>query len=107
MQLARFIFHVWGEDGLGGVDPVLYQQDWDHVLDGIVDEVVGTSNLLEKVLGVMEGLIRGGYYLDSIFDPSAVDRSGPYSWAGAGEYGPRHTWIINPETGPRLTQNKN
>ena len=64
-----------GEDGLGGVDPVLYQQDWDHVLDGIVDEVVGTSNLLEMVLGVMEGLIMGGFYLDSIFDPSAVDRS--------------------------------
>ena len=27
------------------------------------------------VLGVMEGLIRGGYYLDSIFDPSAIDRN--------------------------------
>ena len=39
------------------------------------DEVVGTSNLLEMVLGVMEGLITGGYYLDSIFDPSAVDRN--------------------------------
>ena len=25
------------------------------------------------VLGFIEGLIRGGYYLDSIFDPSAVD----------------------------------
>ena len=64
-----------GEDGLGGLDAVLYQRDWDHVLDGIVDEVVWTSNLLEMVLGVMEGLIRGGYYLDSIFDPSAVDRN--------------------------------
>ena len=29
---------------------------------------------LEMVLGVMEGLIKGGYYLDSISDPSAVDR---------------------------------
>ena len=53
-----------GEDGLGGVDPVLYQQNWDHVLYGIVDEVVWTSNLLEMVLGVIEGLIRGGFYLD-------------------------------------------
>ena len=24
---------------------------------------------------IKEGLIRGGYYLDSIFDPSAVDRN--------------------------------
>ena len=29
-----------GEDGLGGLDAVLYQRDWDHVLHRIVDEVV-------------------------------------------------------------------
>ena len=39
-------------------------------------------NLLEIVLEVMEGLIRGGYYLDSIFNPSAVDRNA-------------HTFIVN------------
>ena len=49
-----------GEDGLGGVDPALYQRDWDLVLQGIEDEDVGTSNLLEMVLGVLEGQIRGG-----------------------------------------------
>ena len=27
------------------------------------------------VLGVMEGKIRGGYFLDSILDPSVVDRN--------------------------------
>ena len=30
---------------------------------------------MEMVLGVMEGQIRGGYFLDSILDPSVVDRT--------------------------------
>ena len=29
---------------------------------------------MEMVLGVMEDQIRGGYFLDSILDPSVVDR---------------------------------
>ena len=61
---------------MGGLDAVLYQRDRDHVLEGIEDEVVGTSNLLEMVLGVQEGQIRGGYFLDSILDPSVIDRNG-------------------------------
>ena len=63
-KITLFQISYKGEDGLGGVDAVLYQQDWDHVLQGIEDEVVGTSNPLEIVLGVMEGQIRGGYFLD-------------------------------------------
>ena len=59
---------------MGGLDAVLYQRDRDHVLEGIEDEVVGTSNLLEMVVGVMEGQFRGGCFLDSILDPSVIDR---------------------------------
>ena len=62
-----------GGDGLGWVDGVLYQWDWDHVLEGIVDEVLGTLNLLQMILGVIEGQIRGGYFPDCILDPSVVD----------------------------------
>ena len=29
---------------------------------------------MEMVLGVMKGQIRGGYFLDTILDPSVVDR---------------------------------
>ena len=39
------------EDGLGGVDAVLYQWDWDHVLEGIVDEVLNTKNAEFKDFG--------------------------------------------------------
>ena len=35
----------------------------------------GTSNLLDMVLGFMEGQIWGGYFLDSILDPSVIDRT--------------------------------
>ena len=66
-----------GGDGLGWVDAVLYQWDWDHVLEGIVDEVLGTLNLLQMILGVIEGQIRGGYFPDCILDPSVVDPTGP------------------------------
>ena len=62
-----------GGDGLGWVDAVLYQCDLDHVLEGIVDEVLGTSNLLQMVLWVMEGQIRGDYFPDYILDPSVID----------------------------------
>ena len=51
-----------GGDGLGGVDAVLYQEDWDHVLAGKEDGVVGTSNLLEMVPGVLEGQTSGGLF---------------------------------------------
>ena len=62
-----------GGDGLGWVDAVLYQWDWDHVLEGIVDEVLGTLNLLQMILGVIEGQIRGGYFPDCILNPSVID----------------------------------
>ena len=32
---------------------------------------------MEMVLGVKEGQIRWGYFLDSILDPSVVDRNAP------------------------------
>ena len=52
------------------MDAVLYLQDRDHVLVGKENEVVGTSNLLEMVPGVLEGQTSGGLFLNSIFDPS-------------------------------------
>ena len=51
-----------GKDGSGGVDPLLYQQDCNHVLEGKEDGVIGTSNLLEMVLGVLEGLFNRGLF---------------------------------------------
>ena len=51
-----------GEDGLDGVAAVLFKKDWDHVLEGKEDGVVGTSNLLEIVLGVLEGLFGKGLF---------------------------------------------
>ena len=52
-----------GEDGLGGVAAILYQQDWDHVLKCKEDGVVGTSNLLEMVLVVLEVSVADGYLI--------------------------------------------
>ena len=53
----------------------------NHVLVGIVDEVVGISNLLQMDLGVLEGQTRGGYFLDSIFDPSVNQCNVHTCWA--------------------------
>ena len=39
------------------MDAVLYLRDRDHVLAGKENGVVGTSNLLEMVPGVLEGHI--------------------------------------------------
>ena len=43
-------------------DDVLYHLTKNHVLVGIVDEVLETSNLLQMEIG--------DYFLNSIFDPS-------------------------------------
>ena len=51
-------------------DDVLYLLAKNHVLVGIVDEVLETSNLLQMDLGALEGQTRGDYFLNSIFDPS-------------------------------------
>ena len=56
-----------------GKDDVLYLLASNHVLEGIVDEVLGTLNLLQMILGVIEGQIRGGYFPDCILDPSVTD----------------------------------
>ena len=48
-----------------------------RILEGIVDEVLGTLNLLLMILWVMEGQIRGGYFPDYILDPSVIDCSDP------------------------------
>ena len=69
-----------GRDGLGWVDAVLYQWDWDH--EGIVDEVLGTLNLLQMILGVIEGQIRGGWYFGPLRDRLY---STPAPAPGAGE----------------------
>ena len=53
-----------------GKDNVLYLLAKNHVLEGIVDEVLGTLNLLQIHLGALEGQTREDYFLDSIFDPS-------------------------------------
>ena len=58
---------------MGGNPLIVVQWDRDHVLEGIVDEVLGTLNLLQMILGVIEGQIRGGYFPDCILDPSVVD----------------------------------
>jgi len=41
-------------------DDELYLLACDHVLAGVVDEVMGIENLLGMILGVLEGLINGG-----------------------------------------------
>ena len=38
----------------------------NHVLEGIVNEVLGTLNLLQMNLGALEGQTRGDYFLDAI-----------------------------------------
>ena len=45
-----------------------------HVLEAVEGKDLGAKFFLGMVLGVMEGQIRGGYLLDSNFDPSAIDR---------------------------------
>ena len=57
------------------MDAVLYLRDRDHVLVGKENGVVGTSNLLEMVPGVLEGQTSGGLFLNSIFDPSVIGAS--------------------------------
>ena len=49
---------------------VLYLLAKNHVLVGIVDEVLETSNLLQMDLGALEGQTSGDYFLNSIFDSS-------------------------------------
>ena len=53
-----------------GKNDVLYLLASNHVLEGIVDEVLGTLNLLQMNLGALEGQTRRDYFLDSTFDPS-------------------------------------
>ena len=59
-----------------GKDDVLYLLASNHVLEGIVDEVLGTLNLLQMEVGAPEGQTRGDYFLDSIFDPSVYQSTG-------------------------------
>ena len=47
-----------------------------YVLEAIEGEDLGPKFFLGWFLGVMEGLIRRGYFPDSIFDPSAIDPNG-------------------------------
>ena len=54
------------------MDTVLYLQDRDHVLVGKENGVIGTSNLLEMVPGVLEGQTSGGFFSNSIFYPSVI-----------------------------------
>ena len=51
-------------------DDVLYLLAKNHVLVGIVDEVLVTLNILQMDLGALEGQTTGDYFLNSIFDPS-------------------------------------
>ena len=57
------------------MDAVLYLRDRDHVLVGKENGVIGTSNLLEMIPGVLEGQTSGGLFLDTIFDPSMIAAS--------------------------------
>ena len=59
-----------------GTDDVLYLLAKNHVLVGIVDEVLGILNLLQMDLGALEGQTRGDYFLNSIFDPTVNQCSG-------------------------------
>ena len=61
-----------GEDGWKGGDDKLLLLAWDHVLAGIVDEVIGIENLLGIILGILEGLINRGLFRFSVFTPSSV-----------------------------------
>ena len=62
-----------------GKDDVLYLLASNNVLEGIVDEVLGTLNLLQMDLGALEGQTRGDYFLNSIFDSSVNQYSAHYS----------------------------
>ena len=53
-----------------GTDDVLHLLAKNHVLVGILDEVLKTLNLLQMDLGAQEGQPRGDLFLNSIFDPS-------------------------------------
>ena len=66
------------------MDAVLYLRDRDHVLVGKENGVVGTSNLLEMVPGVLEGQTSRGLFLNSIFDPSVIGASGHPQPSGLG-----------------------
>ena len=46
-----------------------------HVLDAIGEKYLDPTLFLEMVLEVVEGLTRGGYFPDSMFDPSATDHN--------------------------------
>ena len=60
-------------------DVVLYLLAKNHVLVGIVDEVLETLNLLQMDLGALESQTRGGtVFLNSIFDPSVKQCSGEF-----------------------------
>ena len=65
IRITLFQISDMGGDGLGGVDAVLYQEDLEN-------GVVGTSNLLEMVPGVLEGQTSGGLFSNSLFDPSVI-----------------------------------
>ena len=45
-----------------GKDDVLYLLASNNVLEGIVDEVLGTLNLLQMDLGALEGQTRGSIF---------------------------------------------
>ena len=85
------------------MDAVLYLQDRDHVLAGKENGVVGTSNLLEMVPGVLEGQTSGDLFLNSIFDPSVIGTTGHTSsrrhrgapvQAAASPAASRHTPVV-------------
>ena len=52
-----------------GKDDVLYLLASNHVLEGIVDEVLGTLNLLQMDLGALEGQTRGDLFFKFHFWP--------------------------------------
>ena len=57
-----------------GVDLGIYKHLL-NVLVGIEDEVLGTLNLLQMDLGVLEGQTSRGLFSNSIFDPSVIGAS--------------------------------
>ena len=70
------------------------------VLVGKEDGVVGTSNLLEMVPGVLEGQTSRGLFQNSIFDPSMIGASiepnfTPESWVGVSLSQMGQTSILN------------
>ena len=55
---------------------------------GIEDEVLGTLNLLQMDLGVLEGQTSRGLFSNSIFDPSVIGAIGyPKNWPNFGVSG--------------------